>query len=68
MTVLHPKLCYNKVYYKGTALSTVNVLKFRPLFLSVLKEILAFRAGINKMLVRIANRKYPDQTTYSEVV
>ena len=31
-------------------------------------KMLVFRAGIHKMLVRIANREYPDQTASSEAV
>ena len=41
---------------------TVNVLKFRTLHFLLSIKILAFRAEINKMLVRIANRGDPDQT------
>ena len=41
----------------------VNVLKFRTLFCSVLKQIV--RAGIHKMLVRIAKREDPEQTRSS---
>ena len=48
----------------------VNVLlKFRKLFSSFFSnKILVIRAGIHKMLVRIANRVDPDQTTSSEAV
>ena len=45
----------------------VNVLKLRTPF-SILNEMLIFRAGIHKMLVRIANREDPDQTASSEAV
>ena len=38
----------------------VNVLKFEPLLFSNI--MLVIRAGIHKMLVRIANREDPDQT------
>ena len=31
-------------------------------------KLLVFRAGIHKMLVRIANREDPDQTASSEAV
>ena len=31
-------------------------------------KMLIFRAGIHKMLVRIANREYPDQAASSEAV
>ena len=41
----------------------VNVLKFRTLTNKTL-----IRAGIHKMLVRIANREDPDQTASSEAV
>ena len=45
---------------------TVNVLKFRKLFLVLLSnKVLISRAGIHKMLVRIANREDPDQTAPS---
>ena len=37
-------------------------------FLSFSNEMLVFRAGIHKLLVRIANREDPDQTASSEVV
>ena len=33
-----------------------------------LNKMVAFRAGIHKMLVRIANREDPDQTASSEAV
>ena len=39
----------------------VNVLKFRTFFLFLHSN---FRAGIQKMLVRIANKEDPDQTYY----
>ena len=44
---------------------TVNVLKFRTLFL-YLNKMLFFTAGVHKMLVRIINREDPDQTASSE--
>ena len=49
--------------------STVNVLKFQNTFLFLFSnKILVIRAGIHKMLVRIANRENPDQTASSESV
>ena len=42
-------------------LNKVNVKKFPHQSLSV--KMFSFRAGINKMLVRIANREDPDQTS-----
>ena len=42
----------------------LNVLKFQTLS----NKMLAIRAGIHKMLVRIANREDPDQTASSEAV
>ena len=49
---------------------TVNVLKFWTLFLFDLfsNKMLIFRAGIHKMLVRIANREDLDQTTSLEAL
>ena len=49
--------------------ATVNVLKFQTLFLfcSQIKSWV-IKAGIHKMLVRIANREDPDQTASSEAV
>ena len=48
---------------------TVNVLKFRNTFLFLFSnKMLVFRPGIHKMLVRIADRKDPDQTASSEAV
>ena len=42
---------------------TVNVLKFQTLFLFLFSnKIMVIRSGNHKMLVRIANRKDPDQT------
>ena len=48
-----------------TQVCMVNALKFQTFFLSVLSKILVIRAGIHKMLVRIANREDPDQTAFS---
>ena len=45
----------------------VNVLRNTFLFLFS-NKMLVFRAGIHKMLVRIANREDPDQTASSEAV
>ena len=47
----------------------VNVLKFQTLFsIDYLSsnKMLVFRAGIYKMLVRIANSEDPDQTASSD--
>ena len=50
-------------------MTTVNVLKFGTLFsFMFLNKMLFIRAGIHKMLVRIANREDPDQTASSEAV
>ena len=46
----------------------VNVLMLRTLFFLVSNNMLIFRAGIHKLLVRIANREHPDQTASSEAV
>ena len=48
---------------------TVNVLKFRTLF-SICSQIKCwfFRAEIQKILGRIANKEDPDQTASSEAV
>ena len=46
----------------------VNVLKFRILLFLFSNKMLVFRAGIHKMLVRIASREDPDQTASSEAV
>ena len=52
----------------GACLSTVNVLKFRtPFFFLFSNKMLVFRAGIYKILVRIANREDPDQTASSDL-
>ena len=46
--------------------STVNVLKFRTLFLFLFSnKMLLFRAGIHKMFVKVANWEDPDQTASS---
>ena len=43
----------------------VNVLKFLYTFLFLLStKMLVIKAGIHKMLFKIANREDPDQTTY----
>ena len=49
-------------------LDTVNVLKFQTLFSFVIKCWLSRLDGMHKMLVRIANREYPDQTASLEAV
>ena len=47
----------------------VNVLKFQTLCLFLFSnKMLVIRAGIHKMLVRIANREYPDQAASAEAV
>ena len=47
----------------------VNVLKFQTAFLFLFSnKVLVLRAGINKMLNRIASREDPDQTASSEAV
>ena len=46
----------------------VNVLKFQTLLFLFSNKMLVFRAGIHKMLVRIANREDPDQTASEEAV
>ena len=48
---------------------TVNVPKISNTFLFLFStKMLVFRAGIHKMLARIANRKDPDQTASLEAV
>ena len=49
----------------GKCSETLNTLKFLFLFPS---KMLLIRGEIDKMLVRIANRKEPDQTASSEAV
>ena len=50
-------------------MSMVNGLKFSITFLfQFSNKILAIRAGIHKMFVRIANREDPDQTASWETV
>ena len=47
----------------------VNVSKIANTFLFLFtNKMLVFRAGIHKILVRIANREDPDQTASSEAV
>ena len=43
-------------------------LNFNHLSLSVLNKMLILRAGVDKMVVRIANKEDPDQTVSSEAV
>ena len=45
-----------------------NVLKFRIFSILYSNEILVFRAQIHKMLFRIAEREYHDQTAFEESV
>ena len=46
----------------------VNVRKFQLLLFPFSNEMLVFMAGINKIVVRIADREDPDQTASSEAV
>ena len=46
----------------------VNVLKFRTLIFLFSNKMLVFRAGMHKILVRIANREDHDQTASEEAV
>ena len=55
------------IFHKEIRKHTVNVLKFQTIFLFSIKK-LVFRAAMNKVLVRIANREDPDQTASSEAV
>ena len=43
---------------------TVNDLKFRTLLFFFSNKIVVIRAGINTVLIRIANRENPDQTDH----
>ena len=52
----------------GSNKPTVKVPNFEHFSVSFLKTILVLGAGIQKMLVRIANREDPDQTASSEAV
>ena len=45
----------------------VNILKFQTFFFLFSNKMLVFRVGINKLLVRIANREDPDQTASLEL-
>ena len=48
-------------------IGTVNVEKVANTFLFLLSNmLLVIRAGVHEMLVRIANRKVPDQTASSD--
>ena len=46
--------------------NTINVLKFRTHFFPFSNEMLVIKAGIHKILLRIANRKEPDQTVFQK--
>ena len=46
----------------------VNVLKFLTLLFLFYSKRLVVRAGINQMLMRIANGEVPNQTASSEAV
>ena len=47
---------------------TVYVQKLRTLFSLFSTKLLLIKAGIHKMLVKIANKEDPDQTDSSEAV
>ena len=58
-----------KLYDTGEYILYSKCYKFSNTFLFLfLSKILVIRAGIDKMLVRIANREEPDQTACSEAV
>ena len=57
----------NKIF-KLVLAATVNVLKFQTLFTFCFQRKCVIRAGIHKILLRIANREDPDQTASSEAV
>ena len=46
----------------------VNALKFQTLLFLISTKILVTRAGIHKILVRLADMEDPDQTASSEAV
>ena len=46
----------------------VNVLKFWTFFFLFSNKMMVIRAGIHKLLIRIANREDPDKTASSEAV
>ena len=52
-------------WFEPKLVVTVNVLKFCTLISFCSKKIMVIRAGIHKLLVRIANREDPDQTVSS---
>ena len=52
----------------GTNKLHFNDLQFQTLFFLFSNKTLVNRAGIHKMLDRIANREYPDQTASLEAV
>ena len=52
----------SRVKHSTTALQ-VNVITFQTLYSLFSAKMLVVRAGIHKMLVRIANRQYPDLTS-----
>ena len=62
-----PSVSINHLKINIFSTSSVNALKFLSL-LSFLKKKFVFRAGIHKMLFRLANREDLDQTASSEVV
>ena len=55
-------------YLRSLKMSMVSILKFRTLSLSLSNEMWVIKAGIHKLLVRIANREDPDQTASSKAV
>ena len=69
MLSLQLSLSSNSNHYNFYNISfTVNVLKFRTLFSLFSTKLLVIKAGIHKMLVRIANSEDTDQTDSSEAV
>ena len=52
-----------RIWYYGKCYKILNTFLFR-----LSNKMLFFRAGIHKMVVRIANREDPDQTASSEAV
>ena len=65
---LHMHAAIQTLYEHYRVIITVNAQKFRTLFSLFSNKILVFKAGIHKVLVRIANREHPDQTASSEAV
>ena len=44
-----------------------NVLKFQNIFLFLFSKNVGFRAGTQKILIKLANREDPDQTASSDM-